>query len=167
MIVWGGHARERGGLPQRFFSDGAAFDPKSNRWRRIARAPFRATDDSFGVWVGDALFVFDGMRAALYDPRSNAWTSAASPPNTGVAYGGVWNGKHILMWGPDSDTGVTSAAAYNPSRDVWVSLQSGPLSARRNHVRLWTGKSLFLWGGCCTEDSEHSDGAEYHPPWRR
>lgn len=166
MIVWGGHAVERGGVPQRFFSDGAAFDPKGNRWRRIARAPFRATEDSFGVWAGDALFVFDGTRAALYDPRSNVWTSAGPPPNTGVAYGGVWNGKHVLMWGPDSNTGVTSAAAYNPSRNIWVSLPRGPLSARRNHVRLWTGRSLFLWGGCCKANSEHSDGAEYRPSWR-
>lgn len=164
MIVWGGYARERGGVPRGRFADGAAFDPARRAWRPIAGAPVRASEHALGAWLGDRLFVFDGSRAALYDPAADQWRLAAAPPLPEGAYEGAWTGERVLVWGAGRERGSRArGAAYDPARDAWTPLPAAPVRARGGHVALWTGQSLLVWGGCCRAGGVLVDGAEYFP----
>ncbi|MBA2643371.1 MAG: hypothetical protein H0U82_10650, partial [Actinobacteria bacterium] len=72
LLIWGG-TDERF---QRFFRDGAAYDPESDSWRRLPRAPISARAP-LSVWTGRELLVWatavrvrDRPRdGAAYDPR--------------------------------------------------------------------------------------------------
>lgn len=63
-------------------SDGAAYDPETDSWRRIADAP-----EPIGYWfrpvvVHQTLVLFDGQRRWLaYDIEGDSWSSLPAPPD--------------------------------------------------------------------------------------
>jgi hypothetical protein len=38
-------------------------------------------------------------------------------------------------------------ATYDPATGTWRDLAEPPLSPRRDHVAVWTGDELLIWGG--------------------
>lgn len=167
------------------FDDGAAYDPKTGKWRRIARFPLGprsgATATSTGseviVWGGNAggdgpISLADG---AAYDPAADSWRSIPMPP-TGATYDAwyeaVWTGAEMVIWGGRRGADpVSVGAAYDPLTDNWREIPTGPLSARFNHSMVWTGSEVIVWGGDAADDSEAplADGAAYDPStdlWR-
>ncbi len=72
MIVWGGD--ETGGVSGA--SDGAAYQPRVDRWRRIPQAPIGGRYQHGGTWTGRAMLVWGGCckasrqlgDGALYSP---------------------------------------------------------------------------------------------------
>ncbi len=81
MIVWGGVSRGAHGQASAR-SDGAAYDPATGKWRRIADAPAGVLGGggSAAAWTGSRMVVYVGnspdgpAAAAAYDPRRNTWT---------------------------------------------------------------------------------------------
>jgi len=81
---------------------------------------------------------------------------------------GVWTGTQMIMWGGESGrvNAVLHAdgAAYEPDTKTWSSLPASPLSARSQAASVWTGKSVFIWGGYVDSDATRAtDGALYTP----
>lgn len=80
--------------------EGAAYDPASNRWRRLPDSPF-CTDDA-GMWTGTGLVVARNcsgtpFQLAVFDPARNSWSRLPSPAEAselfavaGILY--TWNG---------------------------------------------------------------------------
>jgi hypothetical protein len=67
----------------RSFSDGAAYDPARNRWRKLPRAPIKPRFEHSAIWTGTEVIVFGGTwdfghialgDGAIYDPQRNHWT---------------------------------------------------------------------------------------------
>jgi hypothetical protein len=149
LLAWAdGRLLEFGGFPAGSTgrsAAGAAFDPATGRWRRIANAPpggSFAGGDSSAVWTGRYLAVASGdaepcpgnpapaphcwTGLALYNPTANRWTVLAVPrqfdglPMEAV----VWTG-HDLIVGAASlsatnpDVGRLALAAYSPTTRRW------------------------------------------------
>jgi hypothetical protein len=119
------------------FSDGAAYDPERDRWRRLAPAPLRpAPAPVLGV----------GLEAEL----DAAWTGAELIVRGGTA-------SHNLA------DFTAAGASYDPERRRWRVLPEAPIAGRDRHAAVWTGEAMLVWGGCCRGDRYHADGALYRP----
>jgi N-acetylneuraminic acid mutarotase len=78
MLVWGG---EECGCPRPVADGGgAAYNPATNQWRKLAPAPLRGVRVAAAVWNGQEMFVLRGGTAgkvavAAYNPSSDSWRS--------------------------------------------------------------------------------------------
>jgi len=81
---------------------------------------------------------------------------------------GLWTGTQMVIWGGasgrDGEVLHADGATYDPSTRTWSNLPPGPLSARAQAASVWTGKSVFIWGGNVGPDvTVATDGALYTP----
>lgn len=106
---------------------------------------------------------------SLYSPETDSWSS---PPglSSGLAGGrsyhsAVWTGFSLIIWGGSSGFRYfNDGAVYNPEADTWTvppGLIASPLRPRRNHVALWTGSTMIVWGGYGDTEGDLNDGAIY------
>ena len=150
LLAWAdGRLLEFGGFAKGSTSKsavGAAFDPATRRWQRIAAAPVGASladGPSSAVWTGRYLAVASGNAEpcpgnpapaphcwtglALYDPAANRWTVLAVPRQLdGLSMGGVvWTGHDLIvgavspMPATNPDAGRLAVAAYSPATRRW------------------------------------------------
>jgi N-acetylneuraminic acid mutarotase len=160
----------------------AAYDPATNRWRRIAPPPaprYGAT----AAWDGREVVLVGGRGGPsartlqrvgfAYDPRTNRWRRLAPMPSGREQAAALWTGNRLLLWGGQAGCGGCSAyarrgLAYDPKADRWSPLPRSPLRGRVDATVVWTGRSLIVWGG----GSGHppyaglNDGAVYTPATR-
>lgn len=171
-IGWGG------GCCGDAWSNGAAYNPTTDTYRNLPRAPLAASQHPLGAWTGRELVLLvsgfdpDGKayparfaRAAAYSPTTNTWRRVAPLPVTGMRYrffgSAVWDGREILVVGTGAK--AQSAFAYNPKTDTWRRLAPLPAS-RVGGTAVWTGKQLFVWGGSNLRGSAQlPDGVAYTP----
>jgi len=176
MIVWGGTSANNKAL-----NSGGRYDPVTNTWSSMATSggPSVRTQHS-ATWTGDRMVVWGGMDffdwlgdGAMYSPLSDQWvakTTALNAPSFRESHSAVWTGERLIVWGgwnggPYLDTG----AAFDPQASQqggWTPLPTeGAPSARRDHVAVWTGSAMFVWGGCgdliCT--GSLGDGGRFTP----
>jgi hypothetical protein len=158
MVVWGGYGAHGGHL-----FDGAAYNPKSNAWRRIPRAPLDLeSDQSSGValWMDTQMLVvagYDHAKAAAYDPATDEWRKLPDPPFFGVASSGTyaaWTGTEALLWGEFGRTGEGSRgggrreiAIYDPGTNRWRLGARAPIDAPIFSDVVWTGTELVSVSG--------------------
>src|SRR2546423_5730196 len=98
IVYWGG---DRPGRPAR----GAAYDPKTQEWRRLRRSPLSNRTDAAAAWTGREVLVFGGVNGAgpqndgaAYDPALDQWRALApSPPLAPVPPVGTWTGTELLV----------------------------------------------------------------------
>ena len=178
MIGWGG------GCCGDAFGTGAAYDPATNTWRRLAASPLAPSQQATGAWDGHELLVVIGpddvngnpvpasARAAAYDPASDAWR--AIPPPPAARESAVWDGRELLLVGgtaapPGSRALARTDFAYDPSANRWRPLAAMP-SGRSGAAAVWTGTQLLLWGGQTTPSGETvtpAHGLAYDPAANR
>lgn len=123
-----------------------------------------ATDaGAIGVDAGDAsvdgAIVIDAGTDAGRDaggPRAPCWrpmstTGAPRPMGNAYAPAGVWTGSRFVLWSGysyDLPGEVGEGGAYEPRSDTWTPASvTGAPTARRDHVQVWTGTELLVWGG--------------------
>jgi N-acetylneuraminic acid mutarotase len=140
MIVWGDPRRGRASTG----NIGAAFDPTTNEWRRIASDPLSGRADHFAAWTGDEMIVWGGHltasnrerydgEGAAYDPDTDMWrVLPRSPLPAGYGAMGAWTGTEVIVMA--SPMGIEAsdypkfaeAAAYDPSTNSWRQLPRPP-----------------------------------------
>jgi len=178
IVVWTG--REAigwgGGCCGDAWSNGVAYNPATNRYRNLPKAPLAPSQHPLGAWTGRELVLFVSgfdpdrkpyparfARAASYDPATNAWSRLAAPPVTNwrLANSAVWDGREILLTGAGAS--ARGAFAYDPKTNLWRKLS--PLPAPRvGGTDVWTGKQLFVWGGNnLASTKSYNDGVAYNP----
>jgi hypothetical protein len=169
IVVWTGHEMIGwgGGCCGDAFADGAAYDPVSSSWRRIAAAPLAGSRSPAAAWTGRELVIVGGAgasgsplrAAAAYDPTSDTWRRIAPVPEARLGATAIWDGHEILLVGgsapPRGGTPAPSAAvgfAYDPATNRWRRLP--PMAygrfvepGRVDASMVWTGTRLLLWGG--------------------
>jgi hypothetical protein len=153
MVVWGGAGPVSGQATP--LGDGAAYDPATNTWRRIADAPIAPRRLPQAAWTGTELVVWSGAEpepadGAAYDPAADRWRRIATSPlaaRTGATV--QWTGREVVVWGGDSGSqGIfADGAAYDPSRDAWRPLPAAAGAPRFDALSAWTGKEVVVWGG--------------------
>lgn len=160
---------------------GAAYNPQTRTWRRIATFPWG--DPISAVWTGSRLLVWDWYdavnsgvvsRTALYDPASNTWTEGSPEPGSGLSGQAVWDGSELIALGtPEKNLGHATeqmlrqplqGAAYDPASDAWHLLPAPPLPGyRTSWIEAWTGTELVVGGGQDATGTSLSDAAAYNP----
>lgn len=158
MVVWGGE-----GASGRF-NTGGRYDPVSNVWLSVSTtgAPL-ARGDHGAVWTGREMIVWGGRSGGdgtelsdggRYDPASDQWLTVPTvgAPSPRAFHSVVWTGSELIVWGGRACTPVCAplgnGARYNPNTSAWNPVAgSGAPAARWNHVAVWTGARMVVWGG--------------------
>lgn len=144
LLAWAGRELlELGGLKKGATAyDGAAFNPVTGRWHRIATvAPGNVGfSNAVSVWTGRQLFVANGQfdlcgavrggggtpancwpEAGLYDVATNRWSVTRLPQQMdglGLA-AAVWTGRDVILAGVNASHGRLGVAAYDPATSHW------------------------------------------------
>lgn len=139
---------------------GAALDPETGRWRRIADVPYDGL--ILGVsarWTGtEMVFV-----AHAYQPVTDRWRAlkAANCSPKAVSYG-VWTGRWL----------ISQASAYDPVMDRCLELPRSPnrpgsgIPTHEFHTPFWADDRLVVWSGgtgADTFDPPPPDGIVFTP----
>jgi hypothetical protein len=154
MIVWGQGIRE-------------AFNPATNRWRRLPNSRLLSIHDGFGLvaWTGRELIGWGGgccgdafSDGVAYNPATDTWRALAQAPLQGSQHPlGAWTGRELVV------LSGTHAAAYNPNTNAWRRI--APLPAQRDGATaVWDGTEVLVVGGTSAV------GFAYDPAsnrWRR
>ncbi len=155
MIVWGGMARSVNAGPR---SDGAAYNPATRTWRRIARSPSGVLGNGgrAAAWTGRGMVVWAGNSpdgpagGAVYDPHTDTWRRLPNGP-LGIRenYVSAWTGKELLIFGGNRGDTIANptAAAVNPRTGSWRVLKA--LMAVKGLIAngaVWDGREAFVSG---------------------
>jgi hypothetical protein len=174
LVVAGGFTTAPG--PARTLRDGAAYNPVTHTWRKIAPMPldhWAAT----AVWDGkEVLFIggFTGapgtgirlaVRGLAYNPATNRWRWLSAMGYPRRLFVAVWTGRQVLVWGGVTGAGVAPphGEAYTPATNTWTALPAAPLRGRTSPLAVWTGSQLIVWGGFNLTGTTFTDGAAYTP----
>jgi N-acetylneuraminic acid mutarotase len=173
LIVWGGP--DHAARPRR---RGAIYNPLSDSWRPMSRAPIGGRWSHAVAWTGTEMIVWGGTDAntdladgAAYAPATDSWRRIAPAPISARQWMPItWTGAEVIVWGGSSySTNRSDGAAYNSATDSWRKLPPAPIKARHYHSATWTGEELIVFGGYNYHRS-FSDGAAYDPvrdKWRK
>lgn len=181
MLVWGGTDWVG---PYR--ADGLAYDPETDAWRTIPPSPLGGRTQLDAVWTGSEMIVWDDglsppfatgpARPAAYSPATNTWRILPPAPiDVRRSASILWTGREMVVFGGytpgspntlDDDVTYDDGAAYDPSTDRWRPLAPAPMGPRCDHVAVWAGSSMFVWGGSENCDSVRpvpASGATWSP----
>jgi len=156
MIVFGGAGA---------FSRGGRYDPAIDTWYPISieGEPGKRRDHT-AVWTGTEMIVWGGWGfdtttnvlgdGARYDPVHDRWTpvSQAGAPSPRTLHTAVWTGEEMIVWAGcphfQCFSTVGDGARYDPLTNTWspVAALDAP-EARGEHVAVWTGQEMIVWGG--------------------
>lgn len=174
MVVWGGtDLVGLSGVDEE--REGAAYDPASRSWRRLAVPPIAGRYRHLAVWTGREMIVWGGtpgrVDGAAYDPATDTWRFIASSPVAGRHWAtALWTGDRMFIWGgydyAAGEANFGDGATYDPETDSWQVLARSVLAPRCSQAAVWTGNEVLLWGGaghCGTFGPAHGDGASYRP----
>jgi N-acetylneuraminic acid mutarotase len=167
LAIWGG-CRAVGGecqdpIPGDELADGARFDPRSNRWRKLPPAPVAPRDYAAAAWTGREMIVWGGSGGsselpfvgAAFDPGRDRWRVLAASPlsERRIYHSLVWTGAEVVVWAGEEGEGGALAnlrangARYDPRNDTWAELPAAPSGPRRTHGAAWTGSGMIVAGG--------------------
>ncbi|MGZ6974700.1 MAG: Kelch repeat-containing protein [Acidimicrobiia bacterium] len=179
LLLWAGGDTSSGypspTQPVTVHADGAAYDPTTNRWSAIPKAPVPARMGAEGVWTGNRMVVWGGFgpdgptgagdrgmlgKGASYDPATSSWQALpASPLKARTNHAMVWTGHEVLVWGGEvaftpSDNPVAyyprDGAAYDPATTTWRRMTPAPPSPPSMLTAfsaVWTGDVALFVGG--------------------
>lgn len=166
MIVWGGDVADDERRTTASPADGAAFDPRTFRWRTIAPAPIAGRTGHAAVWTGSGLVVWGGRDAdgnllddgAIYRPRADAWEPLPPAPlSARVGAHAAWVGDRdtVLIWGgldggeaERDGASLVDGAVYRPS-EGWRAMTPAPVPFREGASAVYTGPDRCPAVGAC------------------
>lgn len=158
VVMWGGGSpsSSRRGLR----ADGAAHNPETGRWRRIAAAPIGPRSNHVAVWTGREMVVWGGTRpesdaaagwadGAAYDPVADRWRRIPEAPiGARIRFGAAWTGAELVVVGGGDMYGAARpgiGAAYSPAEDRWRLLPELPFTGQTGGWAAWTGEVVLYW----------------------
>jgi hypothetical protein len=166
LVVAGGFTEP--GTSSSALRGGAAYNPATGKWRKIALLPGTFTYP-YGpaVWDGrEMLFLNNSSaRGLAYNPATNRWRNLPVMPLPRGGFAAVWTGHYVLVWGGLSGPGNQPPAhgeAYNPVTNQWTALPAAPIGGRADPVAVWTGRQMIAWGGA-KGTTAYTDGAAFTP----
>ena len=172
LVVAGGLSQPNGGTVKAF-RDGAAYNPATRTWRKLAPMPL-GRSDATAVWDGREILFLGGRtgdrlakRGMAYNPATNRWRWLPEMAYPRSGFAAVWTGRHVLVWGGLTAAGVPPphGEAFDPATSRWTALPPAPLHGRIVSAAVWTGRQMIVWGGYTTgkSASTYLDGAAFTP----
>ena len=179
MVVFGSQTtRQEDGAVLASRQVAAAYEPATNRWRRLLPPLVRASlQGPFSLaWTGREVLVWGPFVAEAYDPARNRWRTL--PPSPIGRVGGivVWTGRELIGWGGGCcGDAFADGAAYDAATNRWRKLPPSPLAGSQHPLGAWTGRELVIFVDGIGPDgkplpSRLARAAAYNPTtrtWRR
>lgn len=85
----------------------------------------------------------------------------------------VWTGTEMIVWGGAMENGgyYGAGAKYDPALDLWTPIRADSTApgGRWQHVAVWTGTQMMIWGGQGDSATDLNSGGLYDPltdTWR-
>jgi hypothetical protein len=140
LVIWGGVSDQfvtGGRRPYQSFTDGAAYNPETEAWRRMPAAPLPAGDAvSVASATTSEVVIARGTGTAAWSLEGNSWRALSPAPRP------VEDLERL------SDATLISASA-NAMLDVrsgrWRTLSEPPATLKQTHTA-WTGRDLIVVG---------------------
>jgi len=164
MVVWGGYGRCCPVDSVIHDPAAAAYDPATNRWRRIAAVPPPwSGDDGFATTLvaGGRPLVWRRGQLAAYDPATDRWSAVpGAPPVTTPPPGtaidpvtlAISAGDEVFTW--VGNAGHLDGAAWRPSTSTWR--RTAPLDAQTGSAVVAAGPDrLFVAAGQSARVAEY------------
>lgn len=163
LIIWGGLPAE--GETSSGRAVGSRYNPTTKTWVAMAEAlpepvpPSR--EGNLGsqtlLWTGEDLLVSTGFLSSglsrdslllSYDPSSDEWAMIGVSPVHGHNYSDavMADGSAVLRWSGTIYISPTHPWMTRPLPQTNDPRESPP---RRDHVSIWTGEEVLIYGGCC------------------
>ena len=183
VLVWGTADRDEASRKTIDGGRGAAYDPATDRWRRLPRSPLNYRTGAIVAWTGRLLLVISGScgdegrircrDGAAYDPAANTWTPIPAPAGGVIVpeVASAWTGSELIIWSAienrEGPPRGNVASAYDPRSGRWRTLPPAPIIPRRLAGVVWAGDRLLVWGGIRNLSDVRlaypDDGAAYDP----
>jgi N-acetylneuraminic acid mutarotase len=150
----------------------AAWIPTSSTGAPEARTGHTAvwSDAEMLLWGGHDGNSIAKNTGARFSPVTNTWIpiATAAAPSPRLLHTAIWTGTEMIVWGGFSGAfafqALNDGAKYSPQTDTWTPITAvGAPAARSNHIAIWTGTEMIVWGGYSSSDSGISGGARYNP----
>jgi hypothetical protein len=124
FIVWSGQQASQA------LSDGAAYNPSTQRWRSIRPNP-RAHAGANAVWTGSRMVVLARSGGESYDPKTDSWSPLPTidlSTSGGVGFtDAIWTGTQLLGFGLElsepNTTAVLRVWALDVAQAAWVPVE--------------------------------------------
>ncbi len=157
LVVWGGATGEQGG-GVRVLADGAAYDPRADRWRRLPPAPLGGRLQATAATIAGQVVILGGFDehfgqrrtdGAVYDPTTDRWRRlppAPLPADAHFAPQLAALGSEAFVWIPTWGKGRQAAARYDLRTDRWRPAAAPILAGRPAPVLTSTGSGLLAAG---------------------
>ena len=158
IIVWGGWSLAKvKGQKGILHANGAAYNPKTNTWRKIADNPYDKGETYLtkGIWTGkECLYLLNGYDRGMKLSFAPAVTSFAYNPETNTwrkidffnynYYGktfDMWTGKKIMCYSGGS---VEIGEIWDSETGEKTPFPARPNMPTEPETMLWTGKGLLV-----------------------
>lgn len=169
---------------------GGRYDPIDDTWTALPTANVAPRFGHQAVWTGSQMIVWGGFvvktdgskvwqnNGAVYDARSNSWTTLRSPygpyeladvaPDVDWAVQTlVWTGKEAIIYGGSPVSGKLPGGIYNPSgsgNSAWRSIATTNAPLRlAGHSAVWTEDRMIVFGGRDLAQNLTNAGASFDP----
>lgn len=111
------------------------------------------------VWTGTDVLIWGPEGGGVYDAATDAWSVtsniAVGGPPPRIDHSAVWTGTEMIVWGGRSflfdDAEIfNGGGSFDPVANAWseiVAPDSLASYATFDHVAVWTGTEVIVWGG--------------------
>ncbi len=147
------------------FRDGAAYNPRTNTWRKLPQMPAGRRAAAV-VWTGRDVLVVGGWKPVVsdtatvapaavglfaYRPATNRWRLLQPLPRGRFGAATVWTGSRLIVAGGtvvrrSKEVATTSVLSFDPRRNAWSALATMPGPRRNDAAAVWTGRTLIVAG---------------------
>lgn len=134
LLVWGGGAGSAdNGEDEQVFGDGAAYDPATDTWHRLADSPLEPRQGVDGLWVDGHLIVGGGYGAAtpIEGAKPQVHRSAPTEECDGSSCSATAGAVVELPPRPVEGEDFVDGAIYDPTADEWRRMSLPPKGSRR------------------------------------
>ncbi len=161
MIIWGG-VELIDNVVSADRDTGSRYNPLTDTWNttNMSNAP-SARWGHTSIWMEGEMMVWGGKDIAfnylntgsIYNPMSDSWSpiSDFNAPIEKSRHTSVWTGDKVIVWGGEESSQVrfsNTGGLYSPATDSWqATVLDGAPAERELHTAVWSGNSMFVWGG--------------------
>lgn len=142
--------------PEAVERDGAAYDPATGTWRRIANAPRPVPSMAPTAVVGDRLYLLAGESILVWDSSDDSWQEVTTQGDSGGYL--VADGTRLVLASGSDENGARPDHVFNTNSGGWSTLPPDPLKPSFDRVLTSTPDGLVL-----TSKPLQSDGSPANP----
>lgn len=141
--------------------DGAAYDPATNTWRRIADAPRALSAWAPAAVVGEHLYIATGPTLLAWDSIEDSWHEVRPPREARPSFL-VPDGDRLVLASGSDEYGVRPDHVLDTSTGAWAILPEDPLKPSFDRIITSTPHGLVLTARPIMPDGGPADPALVH-----